>query len=235
MLPTRVDGAITPVITDPLEEGPHTAERDGYAAYGVEIGTPGGLMRSVGQVVRDFLPSPVPVTACVTPPGAGAASAAASITASAHIVTMTTALGHQPRHGPNTEVIGMSSAMDEEHAFARIERRLAREDPELARRIDAINSQFTGPAGERATDRADGRLTDRAAGEERAGRPADDGDERSWTAVIAVVLVTVTVLGLLLTAILSSPGGEQEPLQPHGPAPPAVSDVREEPPSPGVP
>ncbi|MBV7697338.1 hypothetical protein [Streptomyces sp. TRM70350] len=132
----------------------------------------------------------------------------------------------------------MSSAMNENHAFARIERRLAREDPELVRRLSAINSQFPDMVDERVTATEerlmdhteerltqDGLATDRAAEEHLAEQSEDGGPRRSWTAVIAVVLVAVAVLGLLLTAILSAPGGKQEPLQPHGLAPPpAASD-----------
>ncbi|WP_338894907.1 hypothetical protein WBG99_03485 [Streptomyces sp. TG1A-60] len=130
----------------------------------------------------------------------------------------------------------MSSAMNERQAFARIERRLARDDPELAQRINAINSQFTDLAGERVTAQVDERLTDhstddratdKAVEEDPADRPEDGGDSRSWTTVIVVVFVAVAVLGMLLTAVLSSPGGKQEPLQPNGLAPPAISDVLE--------
>ncbi|WP_235192871.1 hypothetical protein [Streptomyces viridochromogenes] len=134
----------------------------------------------------------------------------------------------------------MSSAMNERDAFARIERRLAREDPELARRINAINSQFTGLMDERGTAQAaerltqDGRAADQDAEEHLAEQSEDGGHKRSRSAVIAMVLVAVAVLGLLLTAILSAPGGRQEPLQPHGLAPPAASEVLEERSSPGV-
>ncbi|MGC9544143.1 hypothetical protein [Streptomyces sp. UG1] len=125
--------------------------------------------------------------------------------------------------------------MNEKHAFARIERCLAREDPELAQRINAINSQFTDRADERFTaqtderllDHTDGPAADRAAEEHLADQP-EDGGERSWTTVIAVVLTAVAILGLLLTAILSAPGGNQQPPQPHGLAPPAAVDVNGE-------
>ncbi|MFE7765347.1 DUF3040 domain-containing protein [Streptomyces sp. NPDC057438] len=146
-------------------------------------------------------------------------------------------------HALNTEVADMSFAMNEKHAFARIERSLAREDPELARRMSAINSQFTDLADERVTaqarercmDPADSRAMDQAVEEDAADRPRGDGDGRSWTAVIAVVLVAVAILGLLLAVTFSSPNGKQEPSQPHGLAPPAVSAPLGEWPSLGVP
>ncbi|MFE7765345.1 nodulation protein NfeD [Streptomyces sp. NPDC057438] len=88
VLVTQVDGTITPVIADHLEEGLRTAERDGYAAYVVEIDTPGGLLVSTREIVQDFLSSSVPVVVYVTPSGAGAASAGVYITMSAHIAAM---------------------------------------------------------------------------------------------------------------------------------------------------
>ncbi|WP_338894910.1 nodulation protein NfeD [Streptomyces sp. TG1A-60] len=88
VLVTQVDDTITPVIADHLEEGLRTAERDGHAAYVVEIDTPGGLLVSTREIVQDFLSSPVPVIAYVTPSGARAASAGAYITMSAHIAAM---------------------------------------------------------------------------------------------------------------------------------------------------
>lgn len=134
----------------------------------------------------------------------------------------------------------MSSAMNERHAFARIERGLAREDPELARRINAINSQFTGLMDERVTAQAEERLTqddlaaDQGAEEHLAEQSESGGHKRSRPGVIVLVLVAVAVLGLLLTAILSAPGGRQEPSQPHGLAPPAASEALEERSSPGM-
>ncbi|HEX2186609.1 MAG TPA: nodulation protein NfeD, partial [Chloroflexota bacterium] len=47
VLVTRVDGTITPVIADHLADGVVAAERDGHAAYLVELDTPGGLDTSM--------------------------------------------------------------------------------------------------------------------------------------------------------------------------------------------
>ncbi|MER0484706.1 hypothetical protein ABR737_41390 [Streptomyces sp. Edi2] len=114
---------------------------------------------------------------------------------------------------------------DDERAFARIEQRLADDDPELARRIESLNTHFTELAGDdRFPDR---RGVDPVAGrtdEEGATDPVlDGGEEHSWTVKVAVALAILAAVGLLLTAILSTPsGGEHQPPQPYGLAQPAA-------------
>ncbi|WP_053762912.1 NfeD family protein [Streptomyces sp. AS58] len=88
VLVTRVDGTITPVIEDHLEEGLREAERDRHAAYLIEMDTPGGLLQSTREIVQEFLAADVPVIVYVTPSGARAASAGAYITMSAHVAAM---------------------------------------------------------------------------------------------------------------------------------------------------
>ncbi|MCC9708453.1 hypothetical protein E4N62_26235 [Streptomyces sp. MNU76] len=102
------------------------------------------------------------------------------------------------------------SSPDEAHAFALIERRLADDDPALARRIDTINQQFPDAAdADRSTD--DGHRdpsTDEAEQGGAAGREtALRGDtERSWTVKVAVALAAMAGIGLLLAVILSVRG-----------------------------
>ena len=88
VLVTRVDGTITPVIADHLVDGVAAAERDGHAAYLVELDTPGGLDTSMREIVKAFLGADVPVVVYVTPSGARAASAGAIITFAAHVAAM---------------------------------------------------------------------------------------------------------------------------------------------------
>jgi len=124
----------------------------------------------------------------------------------------------------------MSSPKDEERAFARIEQRLACDDPALARRLDALNTQFAELAGD---DRLTGRrdldpVIGRTDEEEATGQVLDGGKERSWTVKVTVAVAILAAVGLLLTAILSAPdGGEHQPPQPSGLAPPASSHVLE--------
>jgi membrane-bound serine protease (ClpP class) len=88
VLVTRVDGTITPVIADHLGDGVAAAERDGHAAYLVELDTPGGLDTSMREIIKAFLGADVPVVVYVTPSGARAASAGALITFAAHVAAM---------------------------------------------------------------------------------------------------------------------------------------------------
>jgi membrane-bound serine protease (ClpP class) len=88
VLVTRVEGTITPVIADHLVDGVAVAERDGRAAYLVELDTPGGLDTSMREIIKAFLGADVPVVVYVTPSGARAASAGALITFAANLAAM---------------------------------------------------------------------------------------------------------------------------------------------------
>ncbi|MGW3729586.1 NfeD family protein [Streptomyces sp. NPDC000851] len=88
VLITKVDGTITPVVADHLQEGVRIAERERHAAYVIEMDTPGGLLQSTREIVQDFLASDIPVVVYVTPSGARAASAGACIAMSAHVAAM---------------------------------------------------------------------------------------------------------------------------------------------------
>jgi membrane-bound serine protease (ClpP class) len=88
VLVTRVDGTITPVIADHLVDGVQRAERDGHAAYLVELDTPGGLDTSMREIIKAFLGADVPVVVYVTPSGGRAASAGALITMAANLAAM---------------------------------------------------------------------------------------------------------------------------------------------------
>jgi membrane-bound serine protease (ClpP class) len=88
VLVTRVEGTITPVVADHLVSGVGSAEAGGYAAYLVELDTPGGLDSSMREIVKAFLGAEVPVIVYVTPSGARAASAGALITFAAHLAAM---------------------------------------------------------------------------------------------------------------------------------------------------
>jgi membrane-bound serine protease (ClpP class) len=88
VLMARVDGAITPVIADYLEQGQREAVRGGHEAFLVEIDTPGGLDTSMREIVQTFLDSDVPVVVYIAPSGARAASAGALIAFSAQVAAM---------------------------------------------------------------------------------------------------------------------------------------------------
>ncbi|WP_254711673.1 nodulation protein NfeD [Streptomyces sp. TRM64462] len=88
VLVAQLDGTVTPVFAEHLEDGVHQAARDGHTAFIVETDTPGGLLQSTRDIVQTFLSADVPVVVHVTPSGARAASAGAYITMAAHIAAM---------------------------------------------------------------------------------------------------------------------------------------------------
>ncbi|WP_151483946.1 DUF3040 domain-containing protein [Streptomyces albicerus] len=98
----------------------------------------------------------------------------------------------------------MNPSMDEERTFSRIERCLARDDPELAARIDRLNNQFTG---------------------EPPNGPGKKADRLTVTTIVVSILALV---GLILAALLMDPPerGAQDPAPPHRVAPGISTQVQ---------
>lgn len=88
VLVTRVATPITPVIADHVDDGLRVAADGGYAAYVIELDTPGGLATAMRDIVAHILASPVPVVVYVSPDGARAGSAGAVISFAAHVLVM---------------------------------------------------------------------------------------------------------------------------------------------------
>ncbi|MFI2369407.1 DUF3040 domain-containing protein [Streptomyces sp. NPDC018833] len=98
-----------------------------------------------------------------------------------------------------TQVIGVNPSMDDRRILAEMERHLARDAPELASLMDALNRQFPEDGHE---------------------NESDNKASHEWYGKLAIVLAVVAVVGMLLTAILSgqtSPDDNQSP--PHGVTP----------------
>jgi anti-sigma-K factor RskA len=78
----------------------------------------------------------------------------------------------------------MNPSMDDRRVLAEIERRLARDDPELVTLMDALNHQF--PDGDEHTDSR-----------------SHDGEQHDWRWKAIVAFALVLVVGLILTAVFS--------------------------------
>ena len=82
------DQPITPVTARFIERGIEEAEEVGARVLIIRLDTPGGLMESTQDIVKDIIASRVPVAVYVSPSGARAASAGVFITLSAHVAAM---------------------------------------------------------------------------------------------------------------------------------------------------
>jgi membrane-bound serine protease (ClpP class) len=91
----RVDGIIGPATARYVLRGLDDAKRRNAQALVVELDTPGGLLKSMDDITKAILNSPVPVVVYVYPSGGRAASAGVFVTYAANIAAMapTTHLG----------------------------------------------------------------------------------------------------------------------------------------------
>jgi membrane-bound serine protease (ClpP class) len=84
----RLDGIVGPASARHVLRALDQAGRDGSQALVVVLDTPGGLMKSMDEITKAMLNSPVPVVVYVYPHGARAASAGVFITYAANLAAM---------------------------------------------------------------------------------------------------------------------------------------------------
>jgi len=84
----ELDGVINPVAASYIHDNILQAEKDNAECLIIKMDTPGGLMTSMRDIMKDILNSKVPVVIYISPSGAQAASAGVFITASAHFAAM---------------------------------------------------------------------------------------------------------------------------------------------------
>jgi membrane-bound serine protease (ClpP class) len=88
VLVLRLEGPVTPVMSELLDDALDRAESKRYAAVVFELDTPGGLETSMRDMVKRMLASEVPVIVWIAPSGARAASAGVFITLAADVAAM---------------------------------------------------------------------------------------------------------------------------------------------------
>lgn len=79
---------INPIISKHISRSLVKAQKEGASCFVIEMDTPGGLLESTRDIVKDILNAPLPVIVYVTPRGARATSAGVFITTAAHIAVM---------------------------------------------------------------------------------------------------------------------------------------------------
>lgn len=84
----KIDAPITPVIANFLIYSIDLASRENAQALIVELDTPGGLVESTREIVKEILKSRVPIVVYVSPSGARAASAGTFILLASHLAAM---------------------------------------------------------------------------------------------------------------------------------------------------
>ncbi|MFI5378933.1 MAG: nodulation protein NfeD [Tepidisphaerales bacterium] len=84
----RIDGPIGPATASYISRAIAEASSRNAECLIVGLDTPGGLLESTKDIVREMLASPVPVVVYVAPPGAGATSAGCFITLAADVAAM---------------------------------------------------------------------------------------------------------------------------------------------------
>jgi membrane-bound serine protease (ClpP class) len=91
----EVDGAITPIVADYVEDAVAEAELARFQLLIISLDTPGGLDVSMREIVQALLNAGIPTAVYVSPEGARAASAGTFITMAANVAAMApaTAIG----------------------------------------------------------------------------------------------------------------------------------------------
>lgn len=85
----HIEGAISPLTTNYLRRGLKTARQNSSLALIIEMDTPGGLLESTKDIVKEILDAEdLPIVVYISPQGASAASAGTFITMAAHIAAM---------------------------------------------------------------------------------------------------------------------------------------------------
>jgi membrane-bound serine protease (ClpP class) len=123
VLVLQLDDTIQPISQDYLARGVAEAAQQHAAALLVEINTPGGLLDSTREMVRNILDSATPVILYVTPAGSRAASAGFFLLESSDIAAMApgtnTGAAHPVLEGARLDPIMKQKVENDATAFLR--------------------------------------------------------------------------------------------------------------------
>jgi membrane-bound serine protease (ClpP class) len=84
----NADCAIHPACADYIHTGIERSVKQNAECLVITLNTPGGLLTSTRQIVKDFLASPIPIVVFIYPSGSQCASAGVFITLAANIAAM---------------------------------------------------------------------------------------------------------------------------------------------------
>ncbi|EFI34562.1 protein of unknown function DUF107 [Desulfonatronospira thiodismutans ASO3-1] len=88
ILKVDIDGPITPATEELLQDSLRRAHDEDFIALMIRLDTPGGLVESMRNMVKDILASDLPVIVWVDPPGARATSAGVFLVAASDHAVM---------------------------------------------------------------------------------------------------------------------------------------------------
>jgi membrane-bound serine protease (ClpP class) len=108
----RIDGPITPIMAEYVDDGIDRANRDRASLIVITIDTPGGLDTSMRDIIQHILDSAAPVVVYVSPTGSRAASAGFFILLAADVAAMAPGT-HTGAASPLLEIGGYPIAIDE--------------------------------------------------------------------------------------------------------------------------
>ncbi len=84
----RAEGAVTASMVGTITDAIHRADGENAEALVIELDTPGGLVTSMRDIIKEMLAARRPIIVYVSPNGAHAGSAGAFITLAAHVAAM---------------------------------------------------------------------------------------------------------------------------------------------------
>jgi membrane-bound serine protease (ClpP class) len=84
----QISGSINPASAEYIRDGIARGVEEGATAVIIRLDTPGGLLDSTKEIVKDLLGASVPTVVYVGPSGGGAISAGVFVTMAAHVAAM---------------------------------------------------------------------------------------------------------------------------------------------------